>query len=133
MFSTGLARYFLIIAVAPEIEPVTISPVAKALFAEINKRELFAISSVSTVAVALEVEPVITSPLRKEPLKESCSSTTLSPTSKPCVVVRSSSKKLLAAVSVSKSILSIDVIDSKFNSADSMNRKYDSINSTNLG
>ena len=42
--------------------PVTVSPVIKPLFDEMNNLELETMSSANTVEVAPEVEPVITSP-----------------------------------------------------------------------
>ncbi len=104
MFSTGLARYLLTLAVAPEVEPVTISPVIHPLFAEINNFEFNTISSARTVDVAPDVEPVMISPFRKEPPKVFCSSTILLPASNPFFVVWSSNTKLSTVPIVSKSI-----------------------------
>ena len=87
MFSTGFARYLLTLAVAPEVEPVTVSPVIQPLFAEINNLEFDIKSSARTVEVAPEVEPVMTSPFRKEPPKVFCSFTCLLPASNPFLVV----------------------------------------------
>ena len=47
MFSTGFARYLATLAVAPEVEPVRVSPVIQPLFADMNNL-LFAIVSVLT-------------------------------------------------------------------------------------
>ena len=62
-------------AVAPDVEPVTVSPVIHALLDETNKRELPVISSARTVEVAPDVEPVIVSPLANELVIEFNSST----------------------------------------------------------
>ena len=56
-------------AVAPETEPVTVSPVIKPLFADMNNLELETMSSARIVDVAPDVEPVIISPFLKEPAK----------------------------------------------------------------
>ena len=61
MFSTGFARYLATLAVAPEVEPVTVSPVIQPLFAEMNNLSFAIVSSAKTVEVAPEVEPVIVS------------------------------------------------------------------------
>ena len=66
---------------APDVEPVTVSPVIKPLFAVIVYFELAKFSE-RIVAVAPDVAPVITSFFCKVPEKESCSSTSLSPRSK---------------------------------------------------
>ena len=66
-------------AVAPETEPVTVSPVIKPLFADMNNLELETISSARIVDVAPDVEPVIISPFLKEPAKSFSSATILSP------------------------------------------------------
>ena len=58
---------------APEVEPVTVSPVIKPLFADTNNLELETMSSAKTVDVAPDVEPVIVSPFLKEPAKSFCS------------------------------------------------------------
>ena len=58
MFSTGLARYFATLAVAPDVAPVTVSPVMNPLFAVMNNR-VFAISSVNTSEIAPDVPPVL--------------------------------------------------------------------------
>jgi hypothetical protein len=42
-------------AIAPDVEPVTVSPVIHALLAETNNRELAVISSARTVEVAPDV------------------------------------------------------------------------------
>ena len=92
-------------AVAPEREPVTVSPVMKPLFAVMNNLELETISSAKTVDVAPDVEPVITSPFLKEPAKSFSSATSLSPKSKPAkAFVLSNNIKLFAVASVSKSM-----------------------------
>ena len=102
-------------AVAPDVPPVTVSPVMKALFAEMNSLEFSLWSSARTVAVAPDVAPVIVSFLAKEPAKVISSATTLSPASKPKESVRSNKTKLVDVVWDSKIILSMSVIDSKFN------------------
>ena len=117
MFSTGFARYLPTTAVAPDVAPVTVSPVINPLLAEIVYLEL-AKSSASIVAVAPDVAPVITSFFCKVPEKESCSSTTLSPLSKPKASVLSDKTKLSVAPSPSKSILSTEVKDDNCISAD---------------
>ena len=71
MFSTGFARYLPTIAVAPDVAPVTVSPVMNPLLAEIVYLEL-AKSSASIVAVAPDVAPVIISLFCSVPEKESC-------------------------------------------------------------
>jgi len=48
-------------AVAPDVEPVIVSPVIQALFAEMNSLSLARVSSARTVEVAPDVEPVIVS------------------------------------------------------------------------
>ena len=121
MFSTGFARYLPTIAVAPDVAPVTVSPVMKALFAEMVYRELEK-SSARIVAVAPDVAPVIISLFCSVPEKESCSSTSLSPASKLKASVLSNRTKLLAAPSPSKSILSTEVKDDNRISADSRKR-----------
>ena len=78
--------------------PVTVSPVIKALFAEINNLEFTFSSSAKTVAIAPDVEPVITSFLAKEPAAVFSSATILSPTSKLKASVRSSKTKFVAVV-----------------------------------
>ena len=62
MFSTGFARYLATLAVAPEIEPVRVSPVIQPLFAEMNNRLFAIVSSAKTVEVAPDTEPVMISP-----------------------------------------------------------------------
>ena len=108
-------------AVAPDVEPVTVSPVMNPLFAVIVYLE-FAKSSARIVAVAPDVAPVIVSFFCKVPEKESCSSTTLSPLSKPKASVLSNNTKLFSEPSPSKSILSTEVKDDKVISADSRKR-----------
>ena len=87
MFSTGFARYLPTLAVAPEVEPVTVSPVIQPLFAEMNNLSFAIVSSANTVEVAPDVDPVIVSPFVNDPPKVFCSSTTLLPASKPFLVV----------------------------------------------
>ena len=62
MFSTGFARYLATLAVAPEVEPVRVSPVIQPLFADMNNLLFAIVSSARTVEIAPEVEPVMTSP-----------------------------------------------------------------------
>ena len=62
MFSTGFARYLPTLAVAPEVEPVTSSPVIQPLFAEINNLSFIIVSSAKIVDVAPYTEPVMISP-----------------------------------------------------------------------
>ena len=121
MFSTGFARYLPTIAVAPDVAPVTVSPVTNPLLAEIVYLEL-AKSSARIVAVAPDVAPVIISLFCNVPEKESCSSTSLLPLSKLNASVLSNKTKLSAVPSPSKSILSIEVKDDNCISADSRNR-----------
>ena len=63
-------------AVAPDVPPVTVSPVMKALFAEMNSLEFSLWSSASTVAVAPDVAPVMVSFFANEPAKVFSSATT---------------------------------------------------------
>ncbi len=83
MFSTGFARYLPTLAVAPEVEPVTVSPVIQPLFAEMNNLSFAIVSSAKTVEVAPDVEPVIVSPFVNEPPKVFSSFTSLLFASKP--------------------------------------------------
>ena len=94
MFSTGFARYLPTLAVAPEVEPVTVSPVIQPLFAEMNNLSFAIVSSANTVEVAPEVEPVIVSPFVNDPPKVFCSSTTLLFASKPFLFVWFNNTKL---------------------------------------
>ena len=55
MFSTGFARYLATLAVAPEVEPVTVSPVIQPLFADMNNLSFAIVSSANTVDVAPDV------------------------------------------------------------------------------
>ena len=87
MFSTGFARYLPTIAVAPDVVPVTVSPVIKALFAEINNLSFAIVSSAKTVDVAPEVEPVIVSPFVNDPPKVFSSFTSLLLASNPFLFV----------------------------------------------
>ena len=87
MFSTGFARYLATFAVAPEEEPVTVSPVIQPLFAEMNNLSFAIVSSANTVEVAPEVEPVMVSPFVNDPPKVFCSSTTLLFASRPFLFV----------------------------------------------
>jgi hypothetical protein len=48
-------------AVAPDVPPVTVSPVIHALLEEMNNLSLASVSSARTVEVAPDVEPVIVS------------------------------------------------------------------------
>ena len=82
-----MARYLATFAVAPDVPPVTVSPVIQALFAETNNRELAVISSARTVDVAPDVEPVITSSFAKEPPNVFSSLTIVPPASNPFLVV----------------------------------------------
>ena len=66
MFSTGFARYLPTLAVAPEVEPVTVSPVIQPLFAEINNLSFAIVSSAKTVDVAPDVEPVMSLAFREK-------------------------------------------------------------------
>ena len=108
---------------APDVPPVTISPVIHALLAETNNRELVVISSARTVEVAPDVEPVITSFFAKEPPNVFSSLTIVPPASSPFLFVWFNNTKLSVVPSVSKRIWSIAVSVSRFNSADSMKRK----------
>ena len=56
-----------IFAVAPEVKPVTVSPVIHALLAEMNNLVLLVLSSARTVDVAPDDDPVRTSSFIKEP------------------------------------------------------------------
>ena len=123
MFSTGFARYLLTLAVAPEVEPVTVSPVIQPLFDDMNNLLFAIISSDKTVEVAPEVEPVMISPFVNDPPKVFSSFTSLLFASNPFLFVWLSNTKLSVVPTVSKSIWSIAVNVSKFYSADSMNRK----------
>ena len=92
MFSIGFARYLPTTAVAPEVAPVTVSPVIKPLLDVIVYLEL-AKSSARIVAVAPEVAPVITSPFCNVPEKDNSSFTNLLPASKLKASVLSSKQK----------------------------------------
>ena len=87
MFSTGFARYFATLAVAPDVAPVTTSPVMNPLFAVMNSFELKAISSVTIYEIAPDVPPVIVSPFTNALPKVFSSCTTFDPLSKPAVFV----------------------------------------------
>ena len=87
MFSTGFARYLLTLAVAPEVEPVTVSPVIQPLFAEMNNLSFAIVSSAKTVDVAPDVEPVIVSPFVNDPPKVFSSFTSLLFASRPFLFV----------------------------------------------
>ena len=63
MVCTGFARYLVTVPVAPELPPVTVSPVTNLCCDVIKSLGVLASkSSTRTVAVAFEVPPVIVSP-----------------------------------------------------------------------
>ena len=77
MFSTGFALYLDIVALAPEVPPVTTS-FSNLLFADIKILLVAVISSPKIVAVAPESAPVIVSPSVNFPVVVD-SAATLSP------------------------------------------------------
>ena len=121
MFSIGFARYLPTIPVAPDVAPVTVSPVIKPLLADIIYFEL-AKSSARIVAVAPDVAPVITSFFWNVPENVSSSWTSLSLASKPKLSVLSNKTKLSVVPSPSKRILSTAVKEDIWSSADSKKR-----------